>query len=362
VGRLPETGSRLDALRGLLAPSCVDGLVVTTLENVRYLSGFTGSSAALLITEATALLVTDTRYAEQSASETQGFEIEVAGGVPACVATRRAGTKRVGFEAGGVSYDVWETLRSVAQEAPGASLVPCRGLVEGLRIVKDADELELLQRAVDIASEAFEQTLPLVKPGAVERDLALEIEFRMKQAGAEDLAFDLIVASGARSSLPHGRASDRRLGEREFVVFDIGARFRGYHSDMTRTVFMGRPEKRARDLYHAVLGAQQAAVDAIKPGVTAGRIDAAARSFIDEAVWPGRFGHGTGHGVGLQVHEAPRVGPGSEQPLKPGMVLTVEPGIYEPGEGGVRIEDIVVVTETGHRVMTPTPKDRWTLE
>ena len=305
--------SRLDKLRAGLGPAGIDALIVSRIENVRYLSGFTGSTAALLVTQVEAVLVTDSRYAEQAAAESPDFAIEVAPGVATVLATQtavRMGARRTGFEADGVSYDLWESMMGGLPHGHDAVLIPCRGQVERLRIVKSSEELALLQKAVDITSAAFEQTLCLVRPGAVERELALEIEFRMKQAGAEELSFDLIVASGPRSSLPHGRASDRVVGAGEFIVFDIGARFRGYHSDMTRTVFTGRPEKRARDLYHAVLGAQQAAVDAIKPGVTAGRIDAAARSFIDEAVWPGRFGHGTGHGVGLQVHEAPRVGPG----------------------------------------------------
>lgn len=354
--------SRLAAVRGLLAPAKIDALVVSRIENVRYVSGFTGSSAALLITESSSILITDSRYAEQSAAEASCFQIEVVGGTPAIAGARRAEAVRVGFEAEAVAFDVWESMRAVVQDKAGGVLVPCRGLIEGLRIIKDPEELALIQRAVDITSEAFEQTLPLVGPGAIERDLALEIEFRMKQAGAEELAFDLIVASGPRSSLPHGRAADRRLGQGEFVVFDIGARFRGYHSDMTRTVYTGRPDQKATTIYQTVLEAQRLGIESVRPGITANDVDAAARGYIERTGHAGRFGHGTGHGVGLQIHEAPRVGPRSEEILQAGMVLTVEPGIYIPGEGGVRIEDIVVVTETGHRVMTPTRKDRWALE
>ena len=352
--------SRLTSLRALLAPAGVDVLVVSSRENVRYLSGFSGSSGSLLIDETAALLVTDTRYAEQSALEAPGFEIEVSGANPSLAAARRAGSRRVGFEASAIPWDLFETMRREVETAGGA-LTPCRGLVEGLRVVKDAGELELIQRAVDITSAAFEETLPLVRPGAVERDLALEIEFRMKRAGAEELSFDLIVASGPRASLPHGRAGERRIGEGEFIVFDIGARFRGYHSDMTRTVFTGRPDDRAREIYRTVLDAQQRAIARVGPGAACAEIDATARGAVDEK-WPGGFGHGTGHGVGLQVHEAPRIGPRSDETLSAGMVLTVEPGIYIPGEGGVRIEDMVVVTSAGHRIMTPTPKERWILE
>ncbi|HZI95233.1 MAG TPA: aminopeptidase P family protein [Patescibacteria group bacterium] len=354
--------SRLAAARGLLASSGIDALVVSRIENVRYLSGFTGSSAALLISESTAVLVTDSRYAEQSAAEAPCFQIDVVGGAPAIAGARRAGAVRVGFEAEVVAFDAWEAMRHAVQDKAGGVLVPCRGLIEGLRIIKDPEEIALIQRAVDITSDAFEQTLPLVVAGAVERDLALEIEFRMKQAGAEELAFDLIVASGPRSSLPHGRAAERRLGQGEFVVFDIGARFKGYHSDMTRTVYLGRPDDKATRIYRTVLESQLLGIESVRPGVTANDVDAAARGYIERTGHAGRFGHGTGHGVGLQIHEAPRVGPRSEEVLRAGMVLTVEPGIYIPGEGGVRIEDIVVVTDTGHRVMTPTRKDRWALE
>jgi Xaa-Pro aminopeptidase len=281
---------------------------------------------------------------------------------PAAAAAARIGARRIGFEAGSVTYEQWEAMARATGDTAGILLIPCRGLVERLRAIKTAGEVALIERAVEIASEAFEEVLALVRPGAVERDLAHEIEFRMKQAGAEDVAFDLIVASGSRSSLPHGLASGRTVARGEFIIFDIGARFEGYHSDMTRTVFTGRPDAQARALYETVLEAQRRAIEAIRPGAEAREVDAAARGFIDGAGHGGRFGHGTGHGVGLQVHEAPRIGPRSQESLAEGMVLTVEPGIYVPGGGGVRIEDMVVVTQHGHRVMTPAPKSGWILE
>ena len=357
--------TRLEALRAKLGPGGVDALIVSRIENIRYLSGFTGSTAALAITPREAILVTDSRYAEQAAAESPSFGIEVAPGVAPVLAARtafRLGSRAIGFEADGVSYDLWESMRGAAADGPEAVLVPCRGLVEGLRITKSPSELELLQKAVSITSSAFEQMLGLVRPGAVERDLALEIEFRMKQAGAEELSFDLIVASGPRSSLPHGRASERVVGPGEFIVFDIGARFRGYHSDMTRTVFVGRPGPDDRAIYETVLRAQLLGIESVRPGALCKDVDGAARGCIEQAGHAGRFGHGTGHGVGLCVHEAPRVGPLSTEELAAGMVVTIEPGIYIPGAGGVRIEDMVVVTQDGHRVMTPTPKDTWILE
>jgi len=358
------SSDRLEAARGLLAAAQIDALVVSRLENLRYLSGFTGSSAALLITQTDAVLVTDSRYAEQSSAESPQFRIEVAAALPAVAAARIARQHgsgiRVGFESEEVPYAAWEQMRE-ASDAGGSLLVPCRGLVEGLRVIKSQDELDLIQRAVEITSLALEETLPLVRPGAIERDLALEIEFRMKNAGAEDLAFESIVASGPRASLPHGRASERRVGAGEFVVFDIGSRFRGYHSDMTRTYFTGSPDAREREQYETVLEAQRRGIEAVKPGVAAKDVDRAARAVIEKAGFGDRFGHGTGHGVGLQIHEAPRIGARSEEVLAAGMALTIEPGVYLPGDGGVRIEDIVVVTETGRRVLTPTPKDSWIL-
>lgn len=360
-----DSPSRLLKLRGYLEPTGIDALVVSRIENIRYLSGFTGSTAALVITSREACLITDSRYAEQSAAESPDFRVDVAPGVASVLAARTAwnlGARRIGFEAEGVTFDLWETMRAGLPDGHDAILVPCRGLIEGLRIIKSPQELVLLQKAVEITSAAFEQMVGLVKPGACERDLALEIEFRMKQAGAEELSFDLIVASGPRASLPHGRASDRVVGKGEFIVFDIGARFRGYHSDMTRTVFTGKPGAADRALYDTVLAAQLAGIESVRPGVMCRDVDRAARECIDKAGHAGRFGHGTGHGVGLCVHEAPRVSPVSTERLAAGMVVTVEPGIYIPGAGGVRIEDMVVVTEDGHRVMTPTPKDTWILE
>ncbi len=358
---MPDPSLRLRKLRGLLADRHLDALIVSSLPNVRYLSGFTGSSAALLVDADHALLITDSRYAEQSAAEAPGFDIDVSPGVPALVAARSAGPRRVAFEAEAASYALWEQMRGAAEKS-SAQLAPVRGLVESLRARKEPDEVALITRAVEITSAAFEEVLPMVVPGAVERDLALELELRMKRAGAEDVAFDLIVASGPRSALPHGRASEKRLSAGEFVVFDIGARYKGYHSDMTRTVFLGNPGSADSELYNTVLSAQLDGIAAAKSGVAAGDVDAASRRVIDAAGHGSRFGHGTGHGVGLAVHEAPRVGQRSEEVLEEGMTITVEPGIYVQGRGGVRIEDIVLVTREGCRVLTPTPKDRWILE
>jgi len=351
---------RVDRARDLLESARIDALVVSRPENIRYLSGFTGSSAALLITCKEAVLATDSRYAEQAGAEAPGIRLEVDTGAPSVIASRVAGVARLGFESGSVTYELWE--RMTAASGDDCRLVPCAGLIERLRSRKDPGELALMRRAAEIASSSFEQVMPMVAPGVVERDLALEIELRMKRAGAEAPAFDLIVASGPRASLPHGRASERVLGAREFIVFDIGARYKGYHSDLTRTLYTGRPDARARLIYGTVLRAQQAAIASIAAGAAASEVDGAARQTIGSAGFGGRFGHGTGHGVGLEVHEAPRLGPSSTDMLEDGMVVTVEPGIYLPEDTGVRIEDMVVVNAGGCTPLTTLSKDAWSLE
>ena len=333
----------------------MDAIVVSNPINVRYLSGFTGTSGALRISDSDATLVTDSRYGEQAETEAPEFVIEVAGGSPSLIAAMRTVARRIGFESEATSHALWERMAGVVQDKNGGTLIPCHGLVERLRVRKSPSEIALIQRAADIIMAAYSSVLPSVKPGAVEEDLALAIENGVRRDGAEGMAFDAIVASGPRSALPHGRAFTRRIGVDEFVVFDIGARFEGYHSDMTRTVFTGKPDERATSHYKTVLEAQQAAIDAIAPGVAASEVDRAAREVIAKAGHAERFGHGTGHGVGLEVHEAPRVGSITDDVLEPGMVITVEPGIYFPGEAGVRIEDMILVEEKGHRVMTPLP-------
>ena len=357
-----ESTQRRDNLRALLESAGVDALIVSKPHNVRYLSGFTGSSSALRVTGSDATLVTDSRYGEQAATEAPDCSVEVAGGAPTLIAAMRAGVRRIGFESEAVSYDQWERMAEIVQGKNGGVLVPCRGLVEQLRVRKSPSEIALIQRAADIITAAYTATLPSVGPGAVEQELALAIEESIRRDGAEGMAFDPIVASGPRSALPHGRASTRRIEADEFVVFDIGACFEGYHSDMTRTVFTGKPDGKATLHYKTVLEAQQKAIETIAPGIAASEVDRAAREVINNAGHGERFGHATGHGVGLEVHEAPRVGSIADEVLEPGMVITVEPGIYIPGEAGVRIEDMVLVEERGHRVLTPLPKNEWGLE
>jgi len=352
--------TRVERARGLLAEAGLDALVVTRPENIRYLSGFTGSSGALLLEGDRLSLATDGRYAEQAARETTGCRIEIGSGPPALIAVGLAGEIRLGFEPGAVTYALWQRMAAVARR--GLRLVPGDGLVERLRRCKEPAELALIRRAAAIASESFEAIRPLVAPGVLERDLALEIELRMKRAGAEATAFDLIVASGPRAALPHGRASEKPLGPGEFIVFDIGARYKGYHSDLTRTLHTGAPDARARRIYETVRSAQEAAIAATAAGALAGDVDGAARDAIGSAGFGDRFGHGTGHGVGLEVHEAPRLGPRSNEVLEEGMVVTIEPGIYLPADTGVRIEDMVIVRAGGCEPITTLAKDTWSLE
>jgi Xaa-Pro aminopeptidase len=353
---------RLERARTLLPAAEADALVVTRQENVRYLSGFTGTAGSLLITPDRAILVTDSRYAGQAAEQAGGFALEISSRVPSGIAVALAGGGRIGFEADEVSFAAWEVMGVEAHDNGGGVLVPCRGLIEGLRAVKDSAELEVLGSAARLAASSLAESLPLVKPGTAERDVALAIEHLMQRKGAEGAAFASIVASGPRAALPHGRASTRRIEAGDMVVIDIGARFEGYHSDMTRTVCAGRPAEEAATIHAVVREAQRRAIEVVRPGARARDVDAAARETIAAAGYGSFFGHGTGHGVGLQVHESPRVGPRSDDVLEAGMVLTIEPGIYLPGRMGVRIEDMVAVTGTGARLLTPPAADDWILE
>jgi Xaa-Pro aminopeptidase len=353
---------RLRRARSLLPAAAVDALVITRQENVRYLSGFTGTAGSLLISSRRAVLITDPRYAGQAAAQARGFTAEISPRAPWEIAVSLAGGGRIGFEADSVPYAAWEAMGVEAHDNGRGVLVPCRGLIEGLRAIKDPAELDVLESAATLAAASLAEVLPMVKPGAVERDVALAIEHLMQRKGAEGAAFASIVASGPRAALPHGRASERRIEAGDMVVIDIGARFEGYHSDMTRTVCAGRPADEAATIHEVVREAQRRAIEAVRPGATARDVDAAARDTIAEAGFGSFFSHGTGHGVGLQVHEAPRIGPRSDDVLEAGMVLTIEPGIYVPGRTGVRIEDMVAVTGTGSRRLTPSAADDWILE
>ncbi len=349
---------RLQRLLPALDEGPVDGLLVTASDNRRYLTGFTGSAGVVVVTRAGAHLLVDARYEEQAEAEAadctvlpQGREL-----LPALARLLGdLGIARLAFEAGHVTvsdHGKW------VEAIPDVEWIPTTGVVETLRMVKDADELDIIRRAAAIADEAFEEILPTVRAGRTEEEIALDLEFCARRLGAEGLAFPLIVASGERSALPHGRASGRRLQSGDLVTFDYGIRYRGYCSDATRTVAVGEPGEERRRVYETVLAAQRAALEAIRPGPTGFDIDRVARDIIDGAGFGECFGHGLGHGVGLAVHEDPRLSyKNGDEPLEAGMVVTVEPGIYLPGSFGVRIEDLVVVTAEGTEVLTAPTKE-----
>jgi Xaa-Pro aminopeptidase len=357
--------ARLRWLQSVLADERLDALLVTSLPNIRYLCGFTGSTAALVVAHDSCHFFTDGRYAEQARREVQGAKIKVgrkaaltAAGEWLAASERRA-LKRLGTEGDHLSLADGSRLRKML--APAIRLWQAPPLVERQRMVKDAEEIARLRQAVLLGGNLFDTALGAIRPGVSEMQVAAEMEYAARQAGAEGMAFETIIAAGKRSALPHGRASAAAIPARGFVVCDFGVILAGYCSDRTRTVHVGRPSAADRRIYEAVREAQQAAVEAVRPGKGVGEIDRAARNVLKKKGLARYFAHSTGHGVGLEVHEAPRVAAGQDEILRPGMVITIEPGAYLPGRGGVRIEDMVVVTERGGEVLTPGPKELLTI-
>jgi Xaa-Pro aminopeptidase len=355
--------NRLSRLRALLAAdeSVADALLVSDAAGRRYMTGFTGSSGVAWVTAADAALVVDSRYWEQAEEESAsaGWRVVRQGreGLAAALVqlVKEAGVRRLGFAAEHVSFAQHEAWRAAL---PGVELVAVPPLVDRLRQSKDATEVAAIRRAAQLTDDALAAVLPLVRPGAAEADLALEIEFQARRAGAEAAAFPFIVASGPRGSLPHGVASSRRLAAGDMVTFDIGVRWAGYHSDMTRTYAVGEPGVEARAVHRTVLDALDAGLAALRPGARGVDVDAAARARIDAAGHGEHFGHGLGHGVGLAVHEGPRLAAtAGDDVVVEGAVVTLEPGIYLPGWGGIRIEDLVVVRSGGPEVLTRSPRD-----
>lgn len=346
-----------------MSTSGVSGLLVTHPADVRYLCGFTGSNAALAVTGRNARLFTDGRYAEQAGRETRGAGVTIVARTPVAVEaigwlTGRRGVKAVAVDAGVTtvaSLGRWKA--SLPAGLRRSFLVPlAEPLVMPLRMVKDQDELAVIAEAALLGCELFEYLLRLLRPGLREIDIAAELEYKARMLGAEGMSFESIVASGSRSALPHGRATTARLPRKGFLTLDFGIIHKGYMSDMTRTVYFGSPKAREREVYDAVLEAQQAAVNAVGPGVCCGDVDEAARNVLRSAGLDEAFSHSCGHGVGLEIHEPPRVGAGQIDTLSPGMVITIEPGVYLEGRFGVRIEDMVEVSKTGGKVLTPAPK------
>jgi Xaa-Pro aminopeptidase len=356
-----DVAPRLGRLRDRFADAGLDALLVTKRENVRYLAGFTGSAGVLLVTPDDALFVTDGRYTERSKEElgAAGVDARIEIGLTASAQLETlvgavAKGARLGLEDQTVT---WAQQREYADAFVNVELVPAGALVEALRRVKDAGEIDRIRRACAIADEAFQALLPRLAEGLTERAFALELEFAMRERGASGNSFDPIIASGPNGAKPHHMPSDRVIQRNEMVVCDFGCIVDGYCSDMTRTVSVGDPGPDARRVYDVVLESQQAGRALVAADVACADVDHASRAVIADAGWADAFSHSTGHGVGLEIHEAPRVSSIASDTLLVGDVVTVEPGVYLPGIGGVRIEDTVVVGAQGAEPLTLTPKD-----
>ena len=335
-------------------------MLVTHLPDVRYLCGFTGSNAALVFAGGRAVLFTDGRYTEQAKAEAVGTKVVIAkkpAVVAACEWMAAAGVRRCGFDASNTTVAGLETMRkAVPAKVRRGMFVTLGPVVARMREVKDADEIVKMRAAARLGCELFEGMLTYLEAGLTEAKVAATLEYVARLAGAEGMSFDTIVAGGMRSALPHGRATTAKLPKRGFVTLDFGVILDGYSSHMTRQVHMGKAMPGERDVYDSVLEAQEAAVAAVAPGVTAGEVDEAARSVLRRVKLDKYFSHSTGHGVGLEIHEGPRLAAKQKQVLEQGMVITIEPGVYMPGRFGLRIEDMVLVTARGGEVLTPSVK------
>jgi Xaa-Pro aminopeptidase len=352
---------RLRKLRASIAERELDALLLSQPENLRYLSGFTGSSGWLLISGQNAILATDFRYVEQAKGESPDFEIiqtkqELRDWLPGLVSD--LGWHKLGFEANFISYEGYNRLsEAIKTKQVNLKLVPTTGIVEKLRSIKEPEELGFITKAVELTDAAFEQAKAIIRPGITEKEAAWEIEKFLRQKGSDGIPFEIIVASGPNSALPHTRPTEKIICSGEPVLIDMGARINGYCSDFSRTLFLGRADKTFREIYNIVLKAQATAMEGIESGMDASQADRLARSVVKQAGYGDAFGHGLGHGVGLAVHEFPTLGPSSLDSLADGMVFTIEPGIYLAGKGGVRIEDMVVLENGKARVLTKAKKD-----
>jgi Xaa-Pro aminopeptidase len=338
------------------------GLLVTHLPDLRYLCGFTGSSAALAVTSRAAQLFTDGRYATQAAEEVRGAGVGIVTGPPAIAAIEwlraQPGVGAAAFDPSAITVadlNRWRTSLPARLRKKFLSEL-AEPLVQPLRMIKDADELAIMSEAALAGCHLFEHILGIIRPGLREIDIAAELEYKARQLGAEGMSFETIVASGERSALPHGRATAAVLPRKGFLTLDFGIILNGYSSDMTRTVYLGNPTAKERGVYEAVLEAQEAGVGAVRGGARCEDVDETARSVLRKAGLADAFTHSSGHGVGLEIHEPPRIGTGQKNRLRPGMVVTIEPGVYLAGQFGIRIEDMVAVTKTGGQVLTPAPK------
>lgn len=347
---------RVEKLRQEMKSAGLDSFLITSPYNLRYFSNFTGTTGLALITLETAYFVTDFRYTEQAGKQAAGFEIvKNSGPIFEEVASLvdKDGLQNLGFEENFVSFAEY----SVLEEIISAELVPVNGMMEGLREVKDDEEIVLIQKACEIADKGFAHVLEFIKPGMTEIQVANELDFFMRSLGATSVSFDTIVASGLRSAMPHGVASEKIIEKNDLITLDFGCYYQGYVSDITRTFAIGDPGEKLKEIYQIVLEAQLKVIEAAQPGVTGIQLDAVARDHIASFGYGDAFGHSTGHGIGLEIHEGPNVSFRAEKQFVVGNVITDEPGIYLPGIGGVRIEDDLLITKEGNQVLTHAPKE-----
>nr|WP_263325756.1 Xaa-Pro peptidase family protein [Neobacillus sp. Marseille-Q6967] len=347
---------KLDKLRAGFQEHGIDGILITSEYNRRYLTNFTGSAGVALISRDRALFITDFRYTEQAAKQCQGYDIVKHPGTihdEVAIQAKNLGIKKLGFEEDHVTFSTYKAYEKLIE----SELVPVSGLIEKLRLIKTDAEIKILKVAADIADAAFKHILDFIRPGKTELEVSNELEFFMRKAGATSSSFDIIVASGHRSALPHGVASEKVIESGDFVTLDFGAYYNGYVSDITRTVAVGQPDQKLKEIYEIVLEAQLRGMAGIKPGMTGKEADALTRDYITEKGYGDYFGHSTGHGIGLEVHEGPALSFRSDIVLEPGMIVTVEPGIYIPGLGGVRIEDDTIITKDHNEALTHSTKE-----
>lgn len=351
------TDQRIKNGFALLKKNKIDCLLVTETSHVRYLTGFSGSNGMVLLAPPKSYFFTDFRYKVQAQKEVKNSAIVVTDQALTSELPKiqRLSKKiRVGVEAEFVTIKLQNKLKDLL---PNVIFKPTENLIESLSITKDSDEIKKIKKAIKISEKAFEETLELLKPGVREKDIALELDYKMRSYGGDSSAFDIIVASGQRSSMPHGVASDKKIRKGDLITIDFGCFYQGYASDITRTVILGKATEKQKKIYNVVLRAQIAACKAVKAGLACSRLDGVARDIIMEAGYGDYFGHGLGHGIGLIVHDGPRLNSRSTEHLKENMVITIEPGIYIPNWGGVRIEDDVVVAPTSGQILSKLPKE-----
>ncbi|EMF0267702.1 aminopeptidase P family protein [Enterococcus hirae] len=347
---------RVEKLRKKMQEENLDSFLITSPYNLRYLTNFTGTTGLAVITLEKAFFITDFRYTEQAVAQAQGFEIiKNVGPIFEEVAdlVQKEGLRELGFEETTVSFLEY----SVLEEIIDAQLIPISGMIEELREIKDEEEIAIIEKACSIADLAYDHILKMIQPGMTEIEVANQLDFYMRSLGASGVSFETIVASGLRSAMPHGVASKKIIEQGDLITIDFGCYYEGYVSDMTRTFAIGDPGEQLKEIYQIVLEAQLAVLEVAKPGVTGKQLDAVARDYITKHGYGEAFGHSTGHGIGLEIHEGPNVSVRAEKQFVPGNIITDEPGIYLPGIGGVRIEDDLLITSDGNRVLTHSPKE-----